>query len=319
MSVTLEEHKNIVFNKFRRVIDGIVPKKVIPHPKVTVEAGLQHGFSHEFSSDRILIGSGANCDLVLIDEGIAPIHVDVRFEWSAFGTVANVRSNDANVNLDGQPIPAARSAYSTVPTKLQVGPVTLRLDTTKDSASRRSKRWDIISPIGIILAVFLITFLPFSSIPGIPQSIPFAVLHSQAFNDISTQEESGDDSLNALKERLKEHDLLNHISFGSTTGNLLVVEGILPESKMPDWKDVQRWYDGSSQSALLVSKVTVAPELSDFPAISTVRLSDPPEILFMNGQRSGIGDLTIDGWRISKISDTGLELTRNGDSLTIDF
>lgn len=321
MTANLEAHKNLFVAKLRWLAKVVVPRTAPQHVALSITTGAHNGYITELSATSLTVGSDEDCDLMLLDDLIAPHHATLKFDWSVLGTVVSVFSDQDDVFINGNPVTQdGRAIVAQLPATVMLHSVEVAL-----ASVRRSKAATPARPLGrvkrtaFVLLMLLALVLPLEWLIRTIAPTQMTVNFSAPASAQVSQETTLEATLEALAVRLASADLDDFISLRYTSPRLLEADGILPSARLADWEDVHRWFDAEFSDVTLTSSVHAAPVLSDFPAIAMVRLSDPMEVLFLNGNRASIGDLVVDGWRIANIKTDGLALNRNGDSLNINF
>ncbi len=324
MTATLEAHQGILIAKLRRMARAIFPPAAPVNLAVSVAAGLQHGNVHEVSADTISLGSAEDCDVVLFDDGIEPKHATLITERSVFGELVAVKTDMEHVRFAGQDvITGAQTPFESLPVTLHLGDTELLL--SKGSApSEQPRRASGIalsylmrgSLVAALCAVFL--FYPWK-LPDFLAESRYQLSMPETSAPVAVNVAGRDSVHAALRQKVLEGELSNYLKISLQPGDSVTVEGILPPEKVGTWRRIHEWYDGQGAGELLIAKVAVAPRLSDFPPISTVKLSDPPHIVFADGQQVRVGEQVADGWHVTAITADGFVLERRGEILSISF
>ncbi|MBL4868504.1 MAG: FHA domain-containing protein, partial [Pseudomonadales bacterium] len=92
--------------------------------------------------DLIYIGSNLNCDVVLTDSGVAPTH----FLISRIGGALCLRAIDADLTVNGEPVPISHSRYITVNDQIELGHSSVTLVTDEDDIDEDDIDPDAIDP-----------------------------------------------------------------------------------------------------------------------------------------------------------------------------
>ena len=295
--------------------------------------GLQQGLSHQLTTNNMTIGADAGCDIVLLDDGIAPRHATIALKSSLFGTVATIQSAEAGVRVGKSELKSRQTSTPfTLPIEVSVGGVRVALAQRERTTGRRksplSKALDAVLlmtvvTLGLVVASVFVgatgsgssnqRFTVGTQI-ATPQVAPEAREVQIESAAVATQE-----ARQALEARLTEAGLADYLQVNVLQGSGLAVQGNLPESMFDTWRDLHSRLDTQGSRSLLVSNVTTAPDIEAFPPISSVRLSEPQELIFANGDRAGIGQTIANGWTIEAVSDSVITLSRMSETLSIDY
>ncbi|KAB7613615.1 hypothetical protein F9L33_09550 [Amylibacter sp. SFDW26] len=320
----IQTHQSLLLNKAKQFADLMIPSTGVPSVCIAVEGGFHDGSEQVVSGGSATIGSEETCDLVLLDDNVEAKHVSLNFRKSIFGDVVKISTLQNNVYLNKREVKAGEdTAFVSLPLIMTIGNVKLNLFSEgvglKASGGKKPSLFDRALKIGLMIVLFIgFLFLAENVIRTISVS-NYAIMVPNYNNRAELAENNNNESVKQLKEKLMETGLSKYVSLEQSTDTGIVVSGTLPESLMPSWTALHKWYDSQPNITLLTSKVSSAPLLSDLPAIAAIRLSEPSEIVLLDGNRINVGDPIKDGWIVRKISETGLLLERGGEELNINF
>lgn len=285
--------------------------------EVAVLSGLQAGASVEFEKSEFSIGADLDDDVVLLDDGAADATATVSVETTIFGALVSVgavrgtlRINDVLVSAD-HPHPPVR-----LPCSLTIGGVALRLGLGRSGAvPRRGASWAAgaatASCIGFLLAAGLYLWPP--------KTISTLAFERPGSKLSSTRETPAALLHDIAAEQIASTRLADYLTVSASEGGWVAISGTIPAKLMPQWRRTRQLIDRESGGAPIVSAVKAAPMLDRLPPIAAVQLGEHPRIYFTTGRQAQVGEVIIDGWKISSIEPDALGLTRGKEALVIEF
>jgi len=320
MAQAFQVHKNLIETRAISLARFFVPTRSVPKVSILVQSGLHKDSSIQFEKVQFDIGSSSESDLILLDDCVAEHHARVSVCRSIFGAAIQVTTQCESVALDASPIiPKQASPFKTIPATLDLGNVTLKFSNPNPAKHSRFLRWlERMFRSFVLLLFFLLAWLgvdvKFDAI-GRPAAVAVVGL-VQTDPVVETDKV---DLAKQLTEKIKASKLSEYLSILQPSSSTIIVSGTLPSGKLGSWKTIHRWFDSQPNSPLLTANVQSAPVLSDFPAIGSVKLSDPPQVRFMNGVKATIGDTIHKKWKIKKISSGSLWITNGSETIELSF
>lgn len=318
MSNAIELHQTLLQGKLRRFAQRFIPQAQTPHLSMKIESGLHKDAQMKLAADEFSIGSDPECDLVLLDDGIAGKHASVSVKNSLMGHAIEVTTHQDNVSLNGARLEKARpSTFETVPARIDLGDVCVMLD----GSGHGSTKWllalnDRVIRLCFVALLFFAVLLGMDLAAGSPDAPPPAARLETAEPSSAAEQPTPQE---ILLGKISEAGLENALTVSQPAQNTVVVTGSLPKEKLGKWTSIHHWFDGQANGILLTSNVRAAPVLSNFPAISAVRLGDDKQVRFLNGTVAGIGDKVHDNWTVEDITAEGLQISKGPNTLTISF
>ncbi|MEP3299207.1 MAG: hypothetical protein ABJO27_22490, partial [Pseudoruegeria sp.] len=122
----------------------------------------------------------------------------------------------------------------------------------------------------------------------------------------------------SVQEKLDELELAEYLDVSLDSSGAVGLNGMLRSDKEIAWKQFRRWYD-ENETSVLLSRVTMAPDLTEFPAISSVKLNEPQLIKLRSGAQIRIGDVIHNGLKLKEVNKGYLILDDDGEDLMISF
>lgn len=291
---------------------------------VVVSGGFLDGLSSEIYARSCSVGASFDCDIVLFDDNVDENHVEMIFKSSVFGPVMLVRALGPGVTVNGESLEKGSSTqYSALPQTISLNDIDLEIDPHKNAPKPLNptivNSWKI-GRYGVLAALFLMLgFLVFDyrdfdfqlALNGQEPSYDLVVGHEADTTHLEV-------AITSVQEKLGELGLAEHVNARLDGSGAIDLSGILRSEKQQDWQDFRYWYD-RSENPVLLSRVTVAPDLSDFPPIASIKLREPRKINLLNGTQLGVGDTISEGLTLVSIENDYLILNSRGENLAISF
>ncbi len=321
MTNALQTHQQLATTMLRSAVTDMLPRIVAPVVDIGVQGGLHDMVSVSLPGEDIRVGSSFDCDVVLLDDEIAPEHLRIMARPSILGAAVSIETKEADVMLNGHPVRVGRpTPYTSLPATLTVSKVTLKLATHQVSTRRSARLAGFLSnTFTTVLLAGLIVIVPPSLMVGLGRNSNLVVSLQQDATPEAGAEQPVQPFLDQLNSRIAAATLKSFLDVTLSPDGVLFVQGAVPPAKLAAWEEIHRWFDALPGAPPLNSRVAGTPILDELPAIAAVRLSDPPEIRFADGHVSRIGDDVSDGWKIADITNDGLVLQRNSEELRVAF
>lgn len=308
-------------------VDRVMPNPGMPLVVGTITTGLQRGTSIERTASTLTLGASLQNDIVLLDDGIADRHAVISFERSLIGTVASIKACDAEVICNGHVISAGcvREA-SRLPMTLTVGTtaITFGLPQVEEMpAVPEQTSWfgSLVRPVLIVCTLAIGLQAGLFLMHGVAGSSSLRVAqHETVAPVLKVSAPAKGPELQALVEDDFEVTGLDpHLNVSQLPNGALEITGNLPSELKPQWDGLRQWYDRSGLSTQIISLVREASVIPALPALSAVRLSEPRELILMNGTRLRTGDPVGDGWSVAEIAPESVSLQRDGQTTQVPY
>lgn len=282
--------------------------------------GYYSGESTVTDKENILIGAGEDCDIVLLDPGIAQHHVSLtpRRSFSQHSVVVSVLANGVQIG-DGAPLKSGAVVEVPLPAMLSLGEAQLRLASGKAaqrSVSHRLRRISQSRPLstrrtamsGLAAALAVIgLFVIFSDPAPAPLAMSPAVVAS-----VTPSVEKTMDAAKDLQAQLEQTGLAQFLDVSVLQDLSLRVSGRIPESMRREWNQVVLWHDENAGTVPLVPDVTIQAVPTDIPRIRLVSVKPTPFIITGNGQRFELGQSIGASWQLERVTEHWVEVSRDG-------
>lgn len=291
---------------------------------VEVDGGVLNGVRTKLACRRCRVGASMDSNVILFDQGIEDKHVELHFKSSIFGPVVSVRALGPDVQVAGKVLkPQEATDYLALPLSVSINSVTLnftpRHEVKHTISPKLLKAWRYFSKTAIV-CLLLLGLTLFSNyrqfnLQVAPKAAPSPYMVVQN-DDASTKRLA--DVAEAVQVKLTELRLTDYVTATVDTSGAVALAGSLTAEKQASWHAFRQWYDLTNNPVLL-SKVSLAPKLNNFPRIASVKLSDPTRIQLSNGGQLGVGDEFLDGHILRAIEPTHIIVTVRGEDMRISF
>lgn len=287
----------------------------------SVESGLHAGVADTLAAGTYRIGRALDADIVLADCGLAPVHGSIEVKDGAL----RVAAMDAPVVVgpiqrdgSGEVITLAPGTDRDVslPAIITLGETQLRVDPLEAPKPRATPRALLLPVmIGATVPVLLFLTVSLAAAPSFLQAAPKPpVVDHAAAADAASR------AADALNRRLNEAGLAK-LLHASVTGAAVLVRGAVDSAHSADWLATETWYDQvfAARTPLLrqvrMTGNTPAPSVS----ISAVWAGDDPHVVTRSGEKLSVGAVLDGGWKIVKIDHDGVQIERDGHTMTLTY
>ncbi len=286
----------------------------------SVESGLHAGVADTLAAGTYRIGRGSDADIMLADGGLALVHGSIEVRDGAL----RVAAMDASVTIG--PVEAGSSELITLepgtdrdvslPAIITLGETQLRVDPLEAPKPRATPR-ALLLPVMIGATVPMLLFLGISlaMTPALLQAAPKApaITHAAA-TDAAAR------AADALNRHLFETGL-NKSIHASVSGAAVLVSGTVEPGRSHDWLATETWYDQvfAAKTPLVRQIAMGVNPTAPAVAISAIWAGDDPHVVTRSGEKLGVGATLDGGWKIVKIEHDGVQLEREGHTMTLAF
>ena len=290
--------------------------------QLEVIGGLHSGVSLPLANGDHVIGSKAEADIVLRDDGVTPQHVVICVEGGAI----RVEAIGGPIQAGDESIDNGQGCRLRLPIELHVGAATLRLFRIEGHAGighliglpiwlTDTRAIKAASGAGCVV-IALLMWQSLSTTPE-PIATPFTFSTSPEQPtkqpDPTVQIES---AANGIEQRLRD---VNIKTLKVTAGKRhITVSGSLPVSRKAAWAKILRWFDDTYASKLtLIANVVSQPQ----PALrlQAIWYGERPYIIAENGSRYYEGAVLDGGWQLQQIGQDGLTLKKGEAMMAISY
>ena len=281
---------------------------------LVVQNGLHSDAVMTFGTEPVIIGSGPDTTMSLLDDGIAAQHLSIRQQS---GDIYLLQALAPDVVVNTVALSSGESTTVTGPATLRLGPVSLHLgsdgtiaapletltSTTEDIPDVKRKTnptFMIVGGMAIVLMLVVMQALSHSATPA-HKTASVSPSRTPDLEAASTQQPVSDAELGRLVVQQLTQNHLPELKVSASSG-VIIIDGSLSAQEMKTFRDVEKWFDASfATQAVWVSNVSVAPEAApvDVP-IQAVWSGKNPNIV-VHSQRYRVGTEIVTGLSLSEI------------------
>lgn len=314
---------------------------------LSIDTGLLARAERFIDKESFLIGADTDADIILLDEGIIPIHLAITISRSVFGISISLRAIAEGVILNNKPLAAEEVTHVQKIANIQIAGVQLRIQDAKgyryaDTSSEvnEEKSSEDLEEISIEAAkegdssgngTGNRKLLLLASIAAACLGLATFL---QAFDLVTTEELQSIDSqpkdinkqkadpikfLSQLKERIEQAGLSSEIQARVINGDEISVDGSLQKGHEKKWFSVLQWYDAQQNPPQLFSKVEQGAEANNIPVMKYVWFGESPYVVLQNNEKVKVGETINGGWKIDKVNTSGVVLSMANRQFLVKF
>ncbi|MDW9507271.1 hypothetical protein CN085_16400 [Sinorhizobium meliloti] len=283
--------------------------------------GVHSGVSLPLAQGSYLIGSAADCDLMLSDHDVSDRHMRLQFA----GSKVMIEAIGADVVVDETTVPVGHGLQVKTPVMVSLGSARLSLSepgrTQSGSRTQRPMRVKWIAG-GTAAAFSLLTIAAVQAgVADVDRSPSITSFSAETVTTggVPPHPLSPEDVSSALSVKLLEAGLRDLRV--QTDGARFSVSGAVDDEGRESWNGVQSWFDRTyGDRYVLTSEVGEAvPKTSPKFNLQAVWFGETPYAISADGTRLYKGAALEDGWYIKDIRDGSLTAGRQGEEFTLRF
>ncbi len=303
-------------------------RKAPDRARIFVASGLHKGTERSISQEKVIIGSGNDADIILLDEGIEDAHVELTISKDIFGDIYFIKALSEGVEIDNH-------GELTLDEPMSFrDDVTIKLQGTRLALSNSKDQNNSVSFIGILfqslfrsfshgyssmllmlgLILLLFGFLMLSDLVFQNQIAP-----NKAPSITNVKKFTPKEFLTKLEAELQKRGLEKQIKARIRNNNSIEVSGRTDKTTMTSWLDVLKWYDQQYPTPPLFNLVKLTKDVTKFPKIKYAWYGKRPYIVLNNDQKVFQGDDLQNGWKVKKIDGSGIKLFSTDKTIMIKF
>ncbi len=318
MAHSIETYTTLAKSEFRQLLTKVMPaSSAAVTLDVEVLSGLHLGSTGSIDEAQFTIGSETSNDVMLLDDEVLGPNIRFTSQRSVFGPLLTIVTDRSDVSANNQVLsPGVETAPLRLPCEIAVGGVRIRFSNADKRAPLNLYHFEAIA-VPLLFAVGLGAFglqavLDFTPDPPLALTAPQAEEPGAA---AAPRQSAAEISI----AQIDQAGLSQFLTVTSSDQGIVNITGSLPAALIPDWRETRRAIDQLTTGDVVVSNVTEAPQLRDFPPVAAIELGDNPMILFANGKRARIGDPVRDEWIIDAIERQSVTLKRNTETVVVRF
>jgi anti-sigma28 factor (negative regulator of flagellin synthesis) len=324
--------------------------------QLEVVAGVHRGVVLTLDKADYRIGCSRQADIVLSDRGISPEHAVLRNE----GATVRIEATGGEVSVEQKSIPMGYGRRVRLPTEIILGEARLHLSRSINAEFTASSAGLLFAATGrllvnkpivtgsvLICSAFVITAMALD-LPQLAQ-MNFAQARtndartSQAKTNVDSTGEIAVDrsvtSTTAMRTSSSNiqsvataaqaaQDLSKHLDAAkiqtlrvSTIDGRLAVSGTLTKPQMLEWTAIQRWFDQTYGSRIVLTANIADGDGRTKPRLQlqAIWYGDQPYIVTAEGERYYQGAVLDNGWIVREIAADHLLLARDGDTVALTY
>lgn len=319
----------MVYADFRRK-----PENDTSYPVFEVISGLHRGVKLPLTNSTYRIGSSAEADIMLRDEGVIPDHAVLRIDDG----MVNIETSGSAITLDdGKELPARHGYRVRLPAEFSVGDARIRVSGTSANRKGGLAGLAISTPAAsaavLVVAVSVLVIMGLLSSPTTPakdirtatRDIQDTTVPQNESGSVQEPDGTVDNSgrvaaiTQEVQQKLQEHNL--GVLTVTPVRNEIQVSGAITRSQQQAWIDVVNWFDRThSSDATLVSIVKADKKPTRPPvALQAIWFGDNPYMIASDGKRYYEGAFLNNGWTVRAIHKDRIVLAKGDEQLSLTY
>lgn len=322
--VDAKVHSELVSDKVKRLlrVDQFLKRGVTFN--LSVQGGILDGLASEVYARKYVIGQSLDSDTVLLDERIIAQHLELHFKASAFGPVVSVKALGAGASIDDEEVaPGESSKFFSLPVRVSLFDTVFEITPHRNEKIMISKEMRnslyraryamTVAVVGILgWQLAQSSAFHFELALGTPE-LPYDIVQSEQHDT-----ERFTRVTQAVEQKLDELGLASHVTAQVNNTGALRLSGTLQSDKVSEWRAFREWYD-ESETFVLLSNVNITPRLVNLPAIASIKLTEPPMVILVDGSQVGVGDVFFDDVRLQAIHENHFVLLHQNEEMMVSF
>lgn len=282
--------------------------------RISVLSGPSAGSTALLPQDSCRIGSGLQDDLVLLAYDLFEGHAELSAGLMPFSPL-RVKALAGSVAIaGGQEIDPGQYLDIATPAHIMLGGCELLIE--RPAATGVYIRWAMATTAVALVAVALISMLPktlpTSQAVSKPQAIAVAETEPQPVVVKDAPEK-------AVAAKLNELGLTTQVIVKASADGSIGLSGHFSTRTATAWREFLQWYDSQPDFPPLLNSVSRADESDDLPRIASVWGQEPPQLVMEDGRVVRVGEQLDVHWKFEGLTSAGVEISRNGTKVIIDF
>lgn len=340
--------KSYINHNFKNFSLGSGTQQVPSNVYLLVKSGFLAGTERLIEDSNIFIGSDDSADIILLDEGVEPLHVQMSFERDVLGLKTTIRCLAAPVRVPiygDLKINETRTVRGS--TNITIGSVIIVVEDRKKSAIKISKSSSknalqenssadkpqssialkdlkslsvfkssslLLGSGALLLSIIGLTFMIIANM--------MSGANNPSFSGIPLVEEktSPEGLAQQITTTLKDQGLLGPLSVAITQEGGVEVSGQVSKAQHSQWLDIMQWYDQKSGLPTIINLAEEKTTQDDLPNIKYVWFDIAnPYVVLANGKRISTGQIVENGWKLKNITSDSVTLSLASRHVKINF
>ncbi len=304
---------------------------------LSIDSGLLSGSERFIDKPSFLIGSGTDADIILLDEGIAPVHLVVSITRSMLGVSVSIHALGDGIILGDRVLAIDETTHSQNELQLNLAGVDICIEDAKGYHYKQSVADNLSDPLPVTdidgkedhlrsesnwsapLALAALTCLGLGIIPFTYDFNPDGTEGESTPGVEFSDEKNRDNFIVKLKKKMKEVKLDTLLNVQKKAPNGIEITGQLRKGYTQKWVSVLHWYDAQQNPPLLFNQVSKAADSSDLPSIKYVWFGKAPYIVLQDNQRVTVGQTINSNWKVETIDAKGIALSQADNRVLLKF
>jgi hypothetical protein len=280
--------------------------------RISILNGPSAGSTALLPQEACRIGSGLQDDLVLLAYDLFEGHAELSAGLMPFAPL-RVKALTGSVAFPGgQEIDPGQYLDIHTPANIMLGGCELLIE--RPAATGVYIRWATAAAAVVLLAIALTAMLPKS----MPTAAAVNVVEAVALAEPASEpaKEAPEKSIAA---KLTELGLATQIIVKPSADGAVGLSGHFSTRTASAWREFLQWYDSQPDFPLLLNSVSRADESDDLPRIASVWGQEPAQLVMEDGRVVRVGEQLDVHWKFEGLTTSGVEISRNGTKVIIDF
>jgi hypothetical protein len=280
--------------------------------RIRVVNGPSAGSTALLPQNSCRIGSGLQDDLVLLAYDLFEGHAELSAGLMPFSPL-RVKALTGSVAVSGgQEIDPGQYLDIATPANIMLGGCELLIE--RPAATGVYLRWAAAMAAVVLLAVGLWAMLPKSLPSAASVRVPDAVAQAEpALAQVNDAPEK------VVAAKLNELGLATQIIVKPSADGSVALSGLFSTRTANAWREFLQWYDSQPDFPPLLNSVSRADESDDLPRIASVWAQEPAQLVMEDGRVVREGEQLDVYWKFEGLTASGVEISRNGTKVIIDF
>lgn len=308
-------------------------------PQLEILAGLHAGVRLDLEDGEYSVGPTPNADIVLRDNGVFPKHAVLRIA----GGVVHVEATGGDVSVGTLKVAAGQGYRLRLPAEITIGEASLRLSRPGDtdhtlfrkvaSAARGLSSRPIEVAGSVLLGAIAVTMVSHgvSQAPAESERTEYAVSSDAARVALMEEGATAKASRTAVAAstvKQAAEDLESRLHAAgiqsvriSAEDQHVTAQGRLSDGQTPKWAAIQRWFDETYGSQVVLAANVAIGALAGGPLLrlQSVWYGDRPYIIADNGAHYYEGGVLDSGWTVQRISDERVLLSKDNETFALTY
>lgn len=290
-----------------------------------VTGGIHEGVVVAPDAESCVLGSSREADLVLLDEGIAPVHVRLRF----YGRTVAVDAVGGTVAICGRSsLEQGHGCRLPLPAEIGIGAARLEIGASGPSGTKLRRLSLACATLIVLILAPMVAFGTHPRPTAHAETSPVDL--TLQTGSIAPSVETGAGVASLLRPASLAIDPVSDLRQRAATSGLssLVFErqgshiaatGALTDDQRVVWSQIQQWFDGRYGDRFLLTNQASAAARREPPRITfrAVWFGDQPYVIARNGDRLYPGAALGEGWSLKSIEENRILVTRNGEDVAL--